>query len=202
MAKCQWCDKELASNVEGVNSCGSCLFRSRDEVVETSEDGETNPEGVKINYDLSGLGDDHKITKAKGKRAGELRTTLFANSMKKEDPQPNQEILMKRVKVKSNSIRNKLIVVGDSLVLNFDEYGIAECYEHDVPQLKAYSRVRPNRFAVVEEPKKAAPAPAPKKAVKKVEKKESKTEDRKSKVDKPSVFKKAVKKDDSKKDSE
>lgn len=86
---------------------------------------------------------------------------------------------MKKVKVHSNSIRNKLFVVGDGLVLNFDENGDAFCFESDLPQIKAYSRVRPGRFVVVEEPKKkAAPAPAPKKVEKKAAKKsESKSKD-------------------------
>jgi hypothetical protein len=206
MAKCQWCDKELPSNNEEVNSCGSCLFRSREEANKASdEDGATNPEGVKVNFDLSGLGEDKKISKARGKRAGELKTTLFANSMKPEHPQTNQEILMKRVKVKSNSIRGKVLVVGDSLVLNFDENGVAECFASDVPQIKAYCRVRPNRIALVEDaPKKAAPAPAPKKVEKKAEVKVSKSESAKPKTEaKPRVEKKkAPKKFSFKKDAE
>lgn len=203
MAKCQWCDKELPSDNEAVNSCGSCLFRSRDEAVEVSEDGDTNAEGVEVNFDLSGLGEDNKISQAKGKRAGTLRTTLFTNSMK-ESPKLNQEILMKRVKVKSNSIRGRQFVVGDTLVLAFDEAGIAECFEGDIPQITAYSRVRPGRLWVVEEPVKAAPAPAPapKKAEKKAEKKEKKSKDTKSNVEKPSFFKRAAKKAEPKKDTE
>jgi hypothetical protein len=202
MAKCRWCEKELPSDNEAVNSCGSCLFRSLDEVVETSEDGDTNPEGVKINFDLSGLGKEKSRTK--GKEAGTLKRDLFLNSMK-PSPQSNQEILMKRVKVQSNSIRGKVLVVGDSLVLNFDEKGEAECFASDVPVITAYCRVRPNRIRIVEEPKAAAPAPALKKVEKKakakVEKVEVKKEDKpeaKPRVEK----KKAPKKSFFKKDAE
>ncbi|GAF72597.1 unnamed protein product [marine sediment metagenome] len=201
MAKCRWCEKELPSNNEAVNSCGSCLFRSLDEVVETSEDGDTNPEGVKINYDMSGLGKEKSRTK--GKEAGTLKRDLFLNSMKPSTPS-NQEILMKRVKVKSNSIRGKVLVVGDSLVLSFDEKGIAECFASDVPVITAYNRVRPGRISIVEAPK-AAPAPAlkkvEKKAAAKVEKVEVKKEDKpetKPRVEK----KKAPKKSFFKKDAE
>lgn len=176
MAKCRWCDKEGLD--EAANACGSCLLRSREEL-DSSEDGDTNPDGVKINFDMSGLGDKDKVSKTKGKRAGELRQTLFLNSLKQEQPISNQEILMKKVKVHSNSVRGKLIVVGDGLVLNFDENGDADCFVSDLPQVKAYSRVRPGRFVIVEEPKKkAAPAPAPKKAeVKAAKKSESKSKD-------------------------
>lgn len=82
---------------------------------------------------------------------------------------------MKKVKVHSNSIRGKVLVVGDGLVLSFDEKGDAFCKESDLSQLAAYSRVRPGRIVVVkEEPKQAAPAPAPAPAPKKVEKVETK----------------------------
>ena len=84
---------------------------------------------------------------------------------------------MKKVKVHSNSIRGKVFVVGDGLVLNFDENGDASCNASDLPQIKAYSRVRPGRFVVVEEPKKASPAPAPKKVEKAAKKEESKSKD-------------------------
>jgi hypothetical protein len=201
MAKCRWCEKELPSDNEAVNSCGSCLFRSRDEVIETSEDGETNPEGVKINFDMSGLGKEK--SKTKGKAAAELKRDLFLNSMK-QSPKSNQEILMKRVKVKSNNIRGKVLVVGDSLVLNFDEKGFAECLESDVPLITAYSRVRPNRISVVrDEPKAAAPAPAPKKVEKKVEAKEEVEKEDKPEAKPPRVVKKkAPKKSLFKKDAE
>ena len=85
---------------------------------------------------------------------------------------------MKKVKVHSNSIRGKVFVVGDGLVLNFDENGDASCNASDLPQIKAYSRHRPGRFVVVEAPKKASPAPAPKKVeVKAAKKEESKSKD-------------------------
>jgi hypothetical protein len=196
MAKCQWCDKEGLD--EAANACGSCLLKSREEL-DSSEDGNTNPDGVKINFDMSGLGDKGKVSKTKGKRAGELRQTLFLNSLKQEQPISNQEILMKKVKVHSNSVRGKLVVVGDGLVLNFDEKGDAFCFASDLPQIKAYSRVRPGRFVVVEEPKKASPAPAPKKVeVKAAKKEESKSKDEsdntrrapKKKAPKKSFFKK------------
>ena len=106
---------------------------------------------------------------------------------------------MKKVKVHSNSIRGKVFVVGDGLVLNFDEKGDASCNVSDLPQIKAYSRHRPGRFVVVEESKKASPAPAPKKVeVKAAKKEEFKSKDEsdntrrapKKKAPKKSFFKK------------
>jgi hypothetical protein len=101
---------------------------------------------------------------------------------------------MKKVKVHSNSIRGKVFVIGDGLVLNFDEKGDAECFASDLPQLKAYSRARPGRFTIVEKAKKAAPAPAP--APKKVEKveKAAKKEESKSTKDESDNTRRAPKK--------
>lgn len=180
MGKCLWCEKELPAT--DADTCGSCLFRSRDELSSSSK-GDEDPEGVKINYDISGLGEDDSKAK-KGKMAGELQRDLFLNSAKEQNPFPNQEILMKKVKVHSNSIRNKLFVVGDGLVLDFDENGDAFVFESDVPVVKAYSRMRPNRLFVVEEAKpEPKPAPAPKKVEKVEAKVEEKTEDSESKTE-------------------
>jgi len=115
---------------------------------------------------------------------------------------------MKKVKVHSNSMRNKLFVVGDGLVLDFDENGDAVVFESDLPVIKAYSRMRPGRLSVVEEVKpepKPKPAPAPKKVEKKEEAKvEEKSEDAESKTEaKPrATKKKAPKKSFFKKDEE
>lgn len=104
---------------------------------------------------------------------------------------------MKTVKIKSNSIRNRLFVVGNSLVLSFDENGIAECLESDVPMIVEYSRTRPNRLTIVEETKsspvvpKAVPAPAPKVEVEKIE-------DPKPNINKAEPIRKFVKKTASK----
>ena len=100
---------------------------------------------------------------------------------------------MKKVKVHSNSIRGKVFVVGTGLVLNFDEKGDALCDESDIPQLKNFSRARPGRFSIVEEPKKVAPAPAPKK-VEKVEKKAAKKSESKSTKDESDNTRRAPKK--------
>jgi len=202
MGKCLWCEKELPAT--DADSCTSCLFRSRDELSSSSK-GDDDPENVKINYDISGLGEDKNRTK-KGKMAGELQRDLFLNSAKEQNPFPNQEILMKKVKVHSNSMRNKLFVVGDGLVLDFDENGDAFVFESDLPVIKAYSRMRPGRLSVVEEVKpEPKPAPAPKKVEKKEKAKvEEKSEDAESKTEaKPrATKKKAPKKSFFKKDEE
>jgi hypothetical protein len=202
MGKCLWCEKELPAT--DADTCGSCLFRSRDELG-SSREGDDDPGNVKINHDLSGLGEDDSKAK-KGKMAGELQRDLFMNSAKEQNSFPNQEILMKTVKVHSNSMRNKLFVVGDGLVLDFDENGDAFVAESDVPVIKAYSRMRPGRLSVVEEAKpEPKPAPAPKKVVKKEEAKaEKKAEDSESKTEaKPrAAKKKAPKKSFFKKDEE
>lgn len=203
MGKCLWCEKELPATE--ADTCTSCLFRSRDELSSSSK-GDEDPEGVKINYDISGLGEDDKSKAKKGKMAGELQRDLFMNSAKEQNPFPNQEILMKKVKVHSNSMRNKLFVVGDGLVLDFDENGDAFVFESDVPVIKAYSRVRPGRLTVVEEAKpEPKPAPAPKKVEKVEAKAEEKAEDAESKTEaksRPAKKKAAKKKSFFKKDEE
>ena len=202
MAKCLWCEKELPATE--ADTCTSCLFRSRDELSSSSK-GDEDPAGVRINYDMSGLGEDEKSKTRKGKLASELNRDLFKNSAKEQNPFPNQEILMKKVKVHSNSMRNKLFVVGDGLVLDFDENGDAFVDESYVPVVSAYSRVRPGRLTVVEEAKpEPKPAPAPKK-VEKVEevKVEEKAEDAESKTEaKPRPAKKKAKKSFFKKNEE
>lgn len=202
MGKCLWCEKELPAT--DADTCTSCLFRSRDEL-SSSREGDEDPGGVKINYDISGLAEDKSKGK-KGKRAEELKRDLFLNSTKEQNSFPNQEILMKKVKVHSNSMRNKLFVVGDGLVLDFDENGDAFVDESYVPVIKAYSRTRPNRLFVEEPKPEPKPVPAPKKVEKKVEVKvEEKPEDSESKTEaKPRAEKKSTKKKKSffKKDEE
>jgi len=113
---------------------------------------------------------------------------------------------MKKVKVHSNSMRNKLFVVGDGLVLDFDENGDAFVDESYVPVVKAYSRMRPNRMFVEEPKPEPKPVPAPKKVEKVVEVKvEEKPEDAESTTEsKPRAEKKSTKKKKSffKKDEE
>ena len=75
---------------------------------------------------------------------------------------------MKKVKVKSNSIRSRIHVLGD-IQLSFDDQGIAEMPEHLVPALAPYMRARPGRFSILEE-EKPAKAEAPKPEEKKEEK--------------------------------
>lgn len=202
MGKCLWCEKELPAT--DADTCTSCLFRSRDEL-SSSREGDEDPGGVKINYDISGLGEEKSKAK-KGKRAGELKRDLFLNSTKEQNSFPNQEILMKKVKVHSNSMRNKLFVVGDGLVLDFDENGDAFVDESYVPVVKAYSRMRPNRMFVEEPKPEPKPVPAPKKVEKVVEVKvEEKPEDAESTTEsKPRAEKKSTKKKKSffKKDEE
>lgn len=198
MAQCQWCEKELPS--EGANVCGSCIHRPINESLD-DEDIETG-EKNKINFDMSILGEKKN---PKSKRAAQLSADVFLNSLI-ESPESNQEIPMKIVKVKSNSIRGRAFVVDGELVLNFDEYGIARCLVSDLPTVKAYMRARPGRFSIVEEAKKAAPKKVEKKAEKterverKVEKKEAKSEERKPKSEEPRPEKKAQKSE--KKDAE
>ena len=163
MAKCRWCEKSLPGDV--IPACNSCFFTSREEA-DPSNDDQPSPVVVSdelANYDLSGLGREREQQYAKGKSKHDVKSTLFTKTAFKEQSRTNQEIPMKRVKVKSNSIRSRIFIV-DNLVLNFDENGIAEIDEAYVPIIIAYSRIRPNRLSVVPEPEVApAPAPAPKK---------------------------------------
>lgn len=195
MSECKWCDKILPA--EEIPICSSCVLRSRDEAIITPEDQKSDPEGVKINYDLSGLANSEKPKTRKGKSVGKVSFDLISTIMaetKAKKPISNQEILMKKVKVHSNSIRSRIFVVDGALVLNFDENGVAECFESDVPRINAYSRFRPNRiWAVVEEsPKKKATPKTEKKSKKKAEKKTEGSKpktDEKSDTPKKSVFK-------------
>lgn len=208
MAKCQWCEKELPT--EGANVCGSCVFRPIEESLD--DDDFEEEEKNKINFDMSILGEKKN---PKSKRAAQLRADLLLNSLI-ESPESNQEIPMKIVKVKSNSIRGRAFVVDGELVLNFDEYGIARCLVSDLPTVKAYMKARPGRFTVVEEAKEASPKKVEKKAEKaerverkaskeehraeRAERKASKAEERKPKSEEPRPDKKAEKPE--KKDAE
>jgi hypothetical protein len=157
MAKCKWCEKSLPG--EDIPACNDCLFRSVSSPRTVAE--QARLEDINVNIDLSELSNLDKPKSIKGRTPGEVRFNLLTKTIHQPRLTLRQEIPMKIVKIKSNSIRNRILVVGDTLVLSFDENGIAECFESDIPIIVEYSRTRPNRLTIVEEPKVAPPAPAP-----------------------------------------
>jgi hypothetical protein len=200
MSKCRWCETTLPGNA--IPACSKCLHRTRDETDPSNEEYISHVvDSEKSNYDLSELGRVRDSQYSKGKTKGTVKYDLLTQTIYGEHSKEKQEILMKRVKIKSNSIRGRILVV-DELVLAFDDDGIAEINESDLYVIVAYSRVRPGRLTVVVEPVEV-PVPAPAPAPKKVEPKaESKKEEPKSKVVTKSESSKKVFKKPSEKDSE
>lgn len=102
---------------------------------------------------------------------------------------------MKKVKVKSNSIRSRIHVLGD-IQLNFDDQGVAEMPAHLVPKLAPYLRAKPGRFEVLVEEEKAA-EPAKAEAPKAEAKSEEKSEDKSEKKEEKKAEESDAKKDES-----
>lgn len=201
MSKCRWCETTLPG--DAIPACNRCLFEDRSNADPSrEEDIDSVIDSENVDFDLSELGRTVEDQYTKGKTKGTVKFNLLTQTTYEEHPKEKQEILMKRVKVKSNSVRGRQMVV-DGLVLAFDDDGIAEINESDAYIIVNYSRTRPNRLSVVVEPVEAptpAPAPAPKKAEPKAE---SKKEEPKSKgVTKSGSSKKSFKKKAPENDSE
>jgi hypothetical protein len=59
----------------------------------------------------------------------------------------NGNDLMKKVRVHSNFARSRVVML-DTLVLHFDEYGDADFPKHQLPVLQAAMRARPGRYTI------------------------------------------------------
>lgn len=108
-------------------------------------------------FDLSSLDtSNNSEDKPVGKSASAVQA-IIRTKAKFAVPVPlqPQEIVM--MKVKSNSIRDRALVV-DTLVLRFDEKGVAEVPEHSREILERHMAVHPGRLTLLE-PEVVVPAP-------------------------------------------
>ena len=149
MAQCHWCDKSLPGNA--IPACGSCLLRPPPQ---SSEPEVEKPAELDADHDISYL--SNKAPSRTPKSAFKVMSEVREAS--KEQPVVLQEtLIMKTLKVKSNSLRGRLFPIGH-LMLHFDEHGIAEFPEAELAVVKAHMRLRPGRFTLLEEPTSAVPA--------------------------------------------
>lgn len=149
MAQCQWCDKSLPGDT--IPACGSCISRPISQAAGfglTQEEGDEDSD-KSLNYDLSHLDEPPKKDPTKGRSLYEVTSDLLEAS-RKQELTVTKEVSMKRVVVKSNSIRGQSFVI-DNIVLKFDENGEATTPENNIPAIKRYAQFRPNRIWVVEE---------------------------------------------------
>jgi hypothetical protein len=105
-----------------------------------------------VGYDLSFL-DDTGRKRPKAKSQSAVRMSLSETALQR--PIPIQEVVVKTLKLKSNSVRDRLSPVGD-MMLSFDRSGVAEFPESRLETVQAHMRLRPGRFRLLEDevPKK------------------------------------------------
>ena len=137
---------------QGVTICGSCVMTplpsppDEDAMLEKASE-------VDVGYDLSFL-DDKGRKRLKAVSQSAVRMALSKTALL--IPIPISEVTMKRLKLKSNSIRDRLAPVGD-MMLSFDGSGVAEFPESRLETVNQHMRLRPGRFRILQEDKPAAP---------------------------------------------
>jgi hypothetical protein len=149
MAQCPWCEKSLPGS--NYPACGSCILRHPSQELEKSQTSEKAGVGI----DLSHLNnsDLDKTKKEKQNRKGKSPWQVHGDLIKSvrfKQLVPQEELVMKMRKVKSNSIRDRAFVAYD-LVLHFNGMGIAQVPESKLHLVEDYMRLRPGRLSVVEE---------------------------------------------------
>ena len=73
-----------------------------------------------------------------------------------------RQIEMKRIKVRSNSLKSRTEAFGDrgaELVLKFDDKGVASFPPHQLPLMKSIMRLRPGRFVLLAQEELTDPLP-------------------------------------------
>jgi colicin import membrane protein len=73
-----------------------------------------------------------------------------------------RQIEMKRIKVRSNSLKSRTEAFGDrgaELVLKFDDKGVASFPPHQLPLMKKIMRLRPGRFVLLAQEELTDPLP-------------------------------------------
>lgn len=106
-----------------------------------------------INVDLSYLSQSGQRERARalikeGKSVNQVRMDLGQLSL--QESTPLQEKPVKKLKLKSNSVRDRMHPVGN-LMLRFDGKGIAEFAESHLEEVKAHMALRPGRFRILSE---------------------------------------------------
>lgn len=145
MAKCAWCDKSLPG--DAVPACGSCLLRPSPQSVEESQPAEGKDSS---NTDLSYLDDSNKKSAEQPKKKSRWEVQSDLASMVNKRPTPLQERVMKRLKIKSNYLRDRTFMYED-LLLRFDDSGVADFPADELPTIRKLMRVRPGRFWFLED---------------------------------------------------
>lgn len=152
MADCYWCDESLPG--DDIPSCNECLFKATPKV------GVKDNRKVPSDYDLSYYETDDGRPKSAGRSASQIRAAL--SQVAKARPQESLEKLeMNMMKVKSNSYRNRSLLVDDNLVLFFDDSGVAEVPSHERARVERLMMHRPGRFRIVEDDAMKAKKPTP-----------------------------------------
>jgi hypothetical protein len=96
------------------------------------------------------LNKDESKPQKKGKSVYHMQADL--NKLKHQQATPLQEVKMRELRLKSNSLRNRSMLMG-SLVLHFDSEGVASFPEAQLAQVREHMSLRPNRFQIIEEEK-------------------------------------------------
>lgn len=147
----------------GLTVCGSCIMAP---LPPLDEDDIDNAQ-LDHNHDLSYLSQEGQRNQARKSLKGQKSVNQVQMDMVEmflKSPTPLQEVEpVKKLKLKSNSVRDRMHPVG-SLMLKFDEDGVAEFAEHHLAAVKAYMALRPGRFRVLEDEKKK-PKKDPRKAL-------------------------------------
>lgn len=138
----------MTSSPLGPTTCGSCVMAPLPTPAQV-EDAEKGQRAA--NFDLEYLDDERQgsrpPTRPTGKTRGQVRVNLAEMAL--QTPTPLQEVTpMKMLKLKSNSIRDRIHPIGD-LMLNFDGEGVARFPENQLPVVEAHMRLRPGRFRVI-----------------------------------------------------
>jgi hypothetical protein len=132
--------------------CGSCVLSPL-----PSSEEEDLGKTVDVKMDLTYLDDKKKTRQPKGRNFMQVQMDLNKIAMKQPIPIP--EVLVKRLKLKSNSLRDRAYLI-EGMVLHFDGDGIATFPEHCLEAILRHTRVRPGRFRLLEETPKLKKSPA------------------------------------------
>lgn len=126
--ECSVCEKAMYGHVEVAKSaeivCGSCALTS-------TAKGKKKPKIANVET---------------------MQVELFKESMKQpERSEVKEPIVSKKIKVKSNYARNRVVVIGGNVVMTFNEDGECQIDAKHKPALEVHMRLRPNRFKIVDD---------------------------------------------------
>ena len=125
--ECSVCEKAMFGHAKVAESaevvCGSCALTS-------TAKGKKKPKPANVET---------------------MQIELFKESMKPlERNEVREAVVSKKMKVKSNYARNRVVVIGGNVVMTFNEDGECQIDAKHRPALEIHMRLRPNRFKIVE----------------------------------------------------